>query len=868
MIRVQVGLPPSPATLNVPAVVGLVQSAAGQMSKIHPDVEFWEVTAARGKSRYDIRDGFGHRASYVLAVGDGANRIPVGSIVQVLFDGRDRSRMKILAVVGSADWAPFVPTPLLLTLGPWDEAWGSCLRNPVGGANADPANWPGDICYDYNTRHGDQVGIYGTPHGLVFFEGDQAEVILVHRMGSEETGDVVGLRVHRLEPTADYWQQLHLVDIPLEGTIETALDKYSPDTDVLLYGDSGQGNQKLVLFPRQLSGSGAYRVFTLDPWNNNEFEASTITVGSFDSRTMSCPSFALDRLAKLNMIEDTIFGYALNGLTWTDLWSKVWRTELTTLLGGGTWTLNGGGAVLTNGGSTNYGFPARVDAGGLKWLVPVTCNKQASLSTDSQSGDSNNLYQGSIRELAIDANTGDINHETVIWEKENFVRSEIPVLMSVLTPFAAHVVDAFEGYQPSLSTSEQFWSCPGTPGGPFPYTRTHERKWHGVMLEDYMLTVNSFGNVTFDLYFPGVGNGVPGLLGTRREGVKAAPAPLPARRPNYQAGDSQHWDGRRITNSIVDGDSTNLAQPNTRHVATPSGYRYCAVLIPVPFLALSTTTGSVADSGSTVWQDRTEFGDGCWFVTYELRQAGIVPIVQFAYELQFVRISSDNTVTRYTPLPRRTGCRYASSGFAQTYEATEEVPVPENCYGIVVFEDHDLVCWLHDNRSAPTHQPYPMITVTNLALTEVLYQIPGSHLADLDTFTEDQVNGETTWAREGDYKYWLHNTNHAGPVAKGYVRPEGGDRPVLIVGTEWFSKSPADVPTAGETIGQTAFFKLLEDGYEVAHKAQASATWTSPSIASVSNREGPEAVRSLAIGGDVLIRVDLSDGNALRQIKP
>jgi len=60
----------------------------------------------------------------------------------------------------------------------------------------------------------------------------------------------------------------------------------------------------------------------------------------------------------------------------------------------------------------------------------------------------------------------------------------------------------------------------------------------------------------------------------------------------------------------------------------------------------------------------------------------------------------------------------------------------------------------------------------------------------------------------------------------------------------------------------------LEDGYEVAHKAQASATWTSPSIASVSNREGPEAVRSLAIGGDVLIRVDLSDGNALRQIKP
>lgn len=90
--------------------------ASVDLSGLYPQNELWEITVARGQSRYDVRNAVGAKMARVPAVGPAANRLLVGQVAIVGYYDRDRRRPYIKAAGGFTNWEAVVEQ---LILGRW-----------------------------------------------------------------------------------------------------------------------------------------------------------------------------------------------------------------------------------------------------------------------------------------------------------------------------------------------------------------------------------------------------------------------------------------------------------------------------------------------------------------------------------------------------------------------------------------------------------------------------------------------------------------------------------------------------------------------------------------------------------------------------
>lgn len=454
-------------------------------------------------------------------------------------------------------------------------------------------------------------------------------------------------------------------------------------------------------------------------------------------------------------------------MTWADEWSRNWRDDLGGLLDlGATWQFGGGNGNGSGQYTSDVPPPQVVIEGSPRWCIPVTA-RRVDLSPAAES---------MLMEMRVRQDTGDISRLD-LWVKAEWHLSECINPADALLAWSESVrVGTFAEQYPAQTTVTISETC-SADETTYEYVRTTERRWNGVSYyrSSPVELVGSGGHPLPALY--AAWNRLPST-----SIAVASPTVLGGGGgPNLATRDE-----RAFWSPIGSGG---------RFAATRSARRYTAALVPVPVLvpgeayeALHTEEGLQASVNLASY---SQFGL-CWFRTLNLQVAGVVPTERFARELVLFGIRPDDTVDSITPLSRHDGVGLAggSTHYSALFYTNVLMPVPENWYGIAIYEDIDCVAWLVDSRAGASADPMPCVIVTDLNLTQVRHVIPASALVPTDTFEADQTYDGATWAYAGEARYRYHNQD---PECKGWVRSytdaDGSHtQHVLAIGLQYYDR--------------------------------------------------------------------------------
>jgi len=348
-------------------------------------------------------------------------------------------------------------------------------------------------------------------------------------------------------------------------------------------------------------------------------------------------------------------------------------------------------------------------------------------------------------------------------------------------------------FEPSSFTESWIESCaddpPGTPS--YTYNRTTERVYEGVFYE-------SSQSPWSGAYFPSDPWGNPKFSASRKIGC---PAP---RLLQHYAADSE---GRRY-GAFQRPVPVVCVSPFSVRQVEPGDVRSDYVS-----LAGSDTTSAQFVTTNVFnfdWYQYSAFGN-CEFWVLRRLVGGLAPVHKFMFETVLTMVSgADSVTTMVLPNQRH-----------EFYPGDPHLPIPEVIWQKIPYPELGLVFWLHNWRDSITCAcGAPMITVTNTALTSVVFTIPASEFFPLTKFSGDQfytINGEDHyWAYDGEYEHYMNGVSGVGPLMKLLRREisEGTYEHYLLVSVEYYQRV---APIAGdETIlvdaSETFYLADSEDG--------------------------------------------------------
>lgn len=736
-----------------------------------------------------------------------------------------------------------------LSGGIWDRPWGNFRQNALAQTTADLANWgtPDEVyLWDVDLNLTSQV--FRDPLGLVVLAtghfGLAFRVTDFDNYGSE----VVKLRVQILDTSFGFWQISKEVDLNLVADRDRLPGGLAaPDGQLQAHSLTidGEGLQRLTLAPRLAkripSGASATRMATLwtvepRPDHVDSPPAVGVRISQYDSdgRSMNSFSVAGEWGIKGNFSESKIFTYRCLSLQWQLVEEIDWKAGLTAgaLAGYDVAGISGLGLV---DGASNRG-PSYLQSSSVRaWIGLVGAGKfNGSLPSGAYD-------QAKLLEVKISRDGSGVIGGLSLWTQDSWTRDDCIRMVAANAAAAAQVlVDHPELNDGSVTESH-------TDGG-YTYTRTISQSWLGVLYEDYFQTFTGNLGIPRDSNFPGAtgdgggasGGDSPGLAASRQIGV-ARPVPLPARQPNLEASTN------RMFWSPTEGDA--------HLVVSESGWRFCAGLVPVPYLA----PGFLATTGSDPWEQYSQFGS-FWFVTEVFNLGAYVPAVRFAMELAFFSVSPGGQVYSVRPLPRHGNC------YGEGVVTGQTMPIGENCYQKLVLEELERVLWLHDARASAQSDPCPMLTVTDLNCV-VQYQLDSSDLGfPGTTFAVDQTwdpgTGTEAWAAAGQLQHRVHGVQLEGPRMVAIKRPDNTFQ--LVVGIEYFDRVEPSAGTSGTTTGRTRVFAIGSSGATQLVDRSGSTSWTYPNLQSHQS-DGASIIRSMVVASDRVAYVDGS-GPAILQV--
>lgn len=814
--------------MNPREIARLVAQEARRIRKRHPDLEQFVSTGVEDGSRMQVRrSDWPEGVTISVPVTEGSQLAAAGASVLVGYDQGKRNRPFIKRIISLARGVAATVVPAVL-LGQWDQTWANYSLNPIadlafGGAFP---SWSGTDAYTYTTDTSTS-GVYRAKAILYHPDG---HILLIHaQSNSASTGsDAVKIIVRVLGEGSPSFTSLSTQEIVLSDDRDKEYGGYWPDCECFF-----DVNSKILTvfsrmsdsFPSGDTASDKANVWTLDmtfPFATITPVSSEITVAGpgLDAlrKTACCMNVRGNQMARLNLADNYVFFYELD--TGTGVWSDVgspldWVAALEAI-DSSTRSVLGSGTTQIGGGS-NFSMPYLTHVS--RWIGMAVSDK-----TDPSP------REWSLLELQF-LPTGSIEEVVTLWVTEAIARTSLLYITSALEDHAAAVLAANPSYEDDTTTTPVTGAgCvfEGSPEGPYSYDFVEEVNWHGVIGPNSLEfeTTLSGGSTTSKFIPYGANQGV--AWDASVNAIRPS-LPLPAITPNNN----------------VNGDGADnvcywASTTNSRVVYNlDNGARYCAALIPVGLQV-------PPSSGETLWETGqetyTQFGN-CWFQTYDAIHRGVSGETKFAYELTFFRVDSDNAVTTFTPLPRHTGVLFNGTS------ATEEVPIPENVYGIINLP-HDRIAWLHDDRTGPDANPMPMITVTDETLSSVLFTIPGSELfPEVTIFGTDQTYLGDTWARAGEFDHRLHGTDDSGPLLKAYLSNTNGH---LVVGLEFYTRVEPSTGTAGLTTGRQIVIEITDSGYSIINTSDKTQAWTYPTILPVETC-GTRTIRSMAIGDDRIV---------------
>lgn len=788
--------------------------------------------------------------SYVLCILPGARYLDTGDVVKLGFYRNNTKRPYIKQIVksrmGKESLVPDVPAVLS---GKWIETWGPYFRNPLGISTADPLQWPGGRRFDFETNPEGGAGNWGVPPlGLLLTDegNEEPRAWLVYLKGGANPEE---LFVQQCNPP--FWDDLYSESIELTDAIDTdngATSAQNPRAgdSAVIWRISDLIGPFITVIPRPRAeapaawgAGGLANLWTVRDSSGFIVKKSQITVGEGRGLWQFAVSQPTEEgssdfyAARLAFDQSTLYGYRLNkddligdGLLWEDAWNVDWVGALNSFQS------NLIASQLGHGGTglRDISPPQRIEGGSPNWVVPgVTFYQNGSVEAYSYVKLSCRQEDGALL-------------FTELLQKGNWTLGEAINPADALGQIAAEVYDENPGYHEYDLLTNMTQACDADEET-YEYQRRDVQYWRGIVDNQWAYTVTLSGGESFNIYL---------AQGRDQSDVVSAGTPcglLTVGGPNLLSRELRPfwWPQTSIDNGDLGG---RLPREGGRFVATATGRLYTAVLLPVPIkLPGNVNVSSVGPTNSY-----SAFG-GCWFTTETVRAKGIIPSLGYVYELTFVGIRDNQTVDTIKPLTRHVGLPVAYGELASpgltSYTTNQAIPVPENVYGIVVFEDIECVCWLCDSRASGSADPAPCVIVTDLDLTQVRYKIPASTFVPTTVFDSDQTHEDSTWAYAGESKFRFHPED---PEMKGWVREytENSDlktQHLLAIGISYYERVTPVETTEGEAKSKTFLVNVDRTEFSLLKTDTINGVVSFPSV-SYFDTTGPMRIRTLAAGGD------------------
>jgi len=354
-------------------------------------------------------------------------------------------------------------------------------------------------------------------------------------------------------------------------------------------------------------------------------------------------------------------------------------------------------------------------------------------------------------------------------------------------------------FEPSSFTESWIESCaddpPGTPS--YTYNRTTERVYEGVFYE-------SSQSPWSGAYYPSDPWGNPKFSAGRKIGC-----PAPRLLQHYVADSA----GRRY-GAFQKPVPVVCVGPFSIRQVEPGG-----VTSEYIYLTGSDTTLAQFVTNNVFsfdWYQYSAFGN-CEFWVLRRLVGGLAPVHKFMWETVMTMVSGSGAVTTMA-LPNQRHEFYADD---------PPLPIPEVIWQKIPYPELGLVFWLHNWRDSITCAcGAPMITVTDTALTTVVFTIPASEFFPLTKFSGDQFytigSEDIYWAYDGEYEHFMNGREGKGPLMKLLRREVSEDtyEHYLLVCVEYYQRV---APIAGDEVvligtSETFFVEDSEngDGYRFA----------------------------------------------------
>jgi hypothetical protein len=823
--------------------------APGQLREIYPLNKLWIIVARRPGNRYDLLGADGVSTLWnVACISSMRNTVlPLGITVGVRYTENRIPYIKWIA-------GQSMEADVSIMGGLWVQTWGQASLSAYGSSICSPVNWPGNAIFTYDTDYngGSAGSVFDPPWGIVYHRAGFA--ILVYRISDSSYDITIPARIRiktlRGGSGTSTWTAIDTAEILLIEDKDK--DPVTLRSDAQVFWDDIGGRLTIVsnvndTIPAGSPTTDQASIWICDISSTGIISApqiGSITVGTDNTTTSFSTSGEWG--AKLNLLEsDILYGYrATATFPWEDKWQLDWRAYVEGELGGSR-LLRGQGASNLNGSLSNYGAAYYQNDIAKTWYCYFSSANYQGLGGVDGSAD---YYEGRILEAKIDAEIGSIYSLLSIWAQDQRTINDCVRIEDACEAMAQAFVTANPSYADSTSSSSSLNGCSLIDGGvdpssPYTVVLTSVRRWLNTIYESISYSTTGIGGATIDRYFP-TAFGLPVYSSTTIVGVRPTCAPLPARNPNWNSLDNvdtarQYWDG------TPEGGVT--AGNNSRAIVTNEGWRFLAILVPAPYAVPG--NNNLAQNTSFPVPSYGPYG-ACWFKEYNYTFGGLIPEIRAIYETLLVAIDPSDTVNTQAPLARHAGIEIRG------YPTAMEIPIPENVYQPLYIPALDLVFWLHDKRSAWNADPIPMITVTDKSLN-TKYLIPSSVFVPTTTFGSDQAWGPL--AAECDHRF--HNVDGNGPIMKAF---SSGGNQYLAVGLEYYTRVDPTAGTPGTTTQVTVILRVTSTAYFVEKTSIHTNAWVQPNISNEGIFEGPEVIRSLAIGDRLLFP---TTGPILRQIQ-
>jgi hypothetical protein len=389
-----------------------------------------------------------------------------------------------------------------------------------------------------------------------------------------------------------------------------------------------------------------------------------------------------------------------------------------------------------------YGPPfARL--GGLNYFFGVaSCVKQIGVSNLEIVGSVATNYtrglgfaQNKVIEIQINANSGSVSFSQILLEN-SYTQGQATKMANAIAAKAADYPPLFE---PSSFSEERIASCFGDN---YPYTYTEQKFYLGAIFAPY---VNPFNSE--DVRSPDLGESK--FCGVAQSNIW----------PNYSSGTS----GRRY-GAITRSRPFWIAQQNLALRRVLPGEVKSEVYIPHQ-------ESSQGDNFSLQAFPFIQTGTPCGVaIRREYNGVYIPRLVHMESTFLFSIGPGISSTANLLELP------HSNHEF---FVSDPSIPIREEFFQAIPIDELGIVLWLHNWRdSKDCALGIPMITVTNIDATSVLFEIPASEFFPVTKFDEDRYysaeSSSELWARSGEFDHYCNNINGLGPLMK-----------VVKIGTEY-----------------------------------------------------------------------------------